>query len=91
MMPELSNFALVYVIRKVQEFQQGLKLNGTHQLLAYVDFVNLLRDNRYYEGNTESLMDASREVGLEINVAQTKYMLLSHNQNTGQKWHKNRD
>jgi hypothetical protein len=31
--------------RKLQEKQVGLKLNGTHQLLAYVDDVILLEDN----------------------------------------------
>jgi hypothetical protein len=30
--------------------------------------------------NTETLIDASKEVGLEINVDKTKYMLLSHRQ-----------
>jgi hypothetical protein len=43
--PLLFNLALEYVIRKVQENQEGLKLNGKLQLLAYAD-MNLLRDNK---------------------------------------------
>jgi hypothetical protein len=35
---------LEYAIRKVKENQVRLKLNGTHQLLAYADDVNLLGD-----------------------------------------------
>jgi hypothetical protein len=57
------------VIRKVLENQVGLKLNGTHQLLAYADDANLLRDNiDTIKKNTETLIDASKEIGLEINV-----------------------
>jgi hypothetical protein len=37
-----SNFALEYAIRKVQENQVGLKLNGTHWFQDYADDVNLL-------------------------------------------------
>jgi hypothetical protein len=39
------NFALEYAISKAQENQVGLKLNGTHQLLAYAYDMNLLEDN----------------------------------------------
>jgi hypothetical protein len=82
--PLLFNFPLEYAIRKVLENQVGLKLNGTHQLLAYADDVNLLGDNTdTIRENTETLIDASKEVGLEINVEKTKYRLLSHHQKVG--------
>jgi hypothetical protein len=77
--------ALEYAIRKVQENQTGLKLNVTHQRLAYADDVNLLGDNiDTINNNTQTLIDASKEVGLEVNVEKTKYMLVSRDQNAGQ-------
>jgi hypothetical protein len=45
LLPLLPNFALEYPIRKVQENQMELKLNGIHGLLVYADDVNLLGDN----------------------------------------------
>jgi hypothetical protein len=38
----LLNFDLEHAIRRIQVIQDGLKLNGTHQLLVYVDDVNML-------------------------------------------------
>jgi hypothetical protein len=62
-----------------------LNLNGTHQLLVYADDVNLLGDNiDAIKKNMETLIDASKEVGLEVNTEKTKYMLLSRQQNAGQ-------
>jgi hypothetical protein len=46
--PLLFNFALECAIRKVQEIQVGLNLNGTHQLMAYGDYVNLLGYDRNF-------------------------------------------
>jgi hypothetical protein len=50
----------------ISEGQAGLKLNGTHQLLAYADEVNLLGDNiDTINKNTQTLIEASKEVGLK--------------------------
>jgi len=65
--PLLFNFALEYAIRRVQVNQEGLKLNGTRQLLAYADDVK----------NAEALVAATKEIGLEVNAHKTKYMTVS--------------
>ena len=40
--PLFFNCALEFVIRRVQVKEDGLKFNGTHQLLVYANDVNIL-------------------------------------------------
>jgi hypothetical protein len=73
---------LEYAIRKVQESQVRLKLNGTHQLLVYADDVNLLGANiDIINKNAGTLIHATKEVGLKVNNEKTKYMLVSWDRN----------
>jgi hypothetical protein len=59
----------------------GQKLNVTHELLIYADDVNLLGDNiDTIKKNTGTLVDPTKEAGLEVNADKTKYMLLSRHQ-----------
>jgi len=82
--PPIFNFALEYAIRRVQVNQDGLKLNGTYQLLAYVDDVNILGGGTHtLQENGEVLVAATREIGLEVSADKTKYMVMSRDQNAG--------
>jgi len=80
----LFKFALEYAIRRVQVNQDGLKLNGTHQLLAYADDVNKLGGSIHnLKENTEALVAATREIGLKVSADYTKCMVMSRDQNAG--------
>jgi hypothetical protein len=57
-------------------------------LLFLLGFYFMLNDLVYYtiNKNTKTLIDASKDVGLEVNVEKTKYMLVPWDQNAGQNW-----
>ena len=85
MSPLLFNFALENAIMRVQVNQDGLKLNGTHQLLVYADDDNILGGSIHIiKQNTEALVVASKEIGLDVNADKTKYTFLSREQIAGQ-------
>ena len=82
--PLLFNFALEYAIRRVQVNKDGLKLNGTHRLLAYADDVNIMGGSIHtVKESAESLVVAAKEIGLEVNGDKTKYMVMSREQTAG--------
>ena len=77
------NFALEYAIRRVQVNQDGLKFNGTHQLLVEAD-VNILGGSVHtIKKKAEVLVVASKETGLEVNADKTKYMAMSRVHDAG--------
>ena len=64
--------------------QDGLKLNGTHQLSVNVDDVNIMGGKVHtMKKNAEALAVASKGTGLEVNADESKYMVMSRDQNAG--------
>jgi len=81
----LFNFALEYTVRRVQVNQDDLRLNGTHQLPVYADNVNMVGGSVHtIKENVEALIVATKEIGLEVNADESKYMVMLENRMQGE-------
>jgi len=81
----LFNFAVQRVIRRVQEGQDDWKWMLTHQLLVYAGDVDILGESKpTVNQNTRNLLVTNREIILEVNVKETKFIFMSHEHNTRQ-------
>jgi len=79
--PLLLNFALEYAIGRAQVIQDGLKLSFTHQLLVYVDDIDVLGGSIHTaQKTTEALVVVSKEVCLEVNAEKIMYSDTSANE-----------
>jgi hypothetical protein len=82
----LFNFVSNTPLRRSKRTRKDLKLYETHQILAYIDDINIVEENTgTMKKNTEALLDAKKAVGLEMIPEETKYMLMSYYQKTEQK------
>jgi hypothetical protein len=77
-----------YVVYCLIKFYYYYKLRTS--LLIYTDDVNVLDGSKHtIKKDTEALVVTSKEIGLDVNVDRTKYMVTSWDQNAGQNLHKN--
>jgi hypothetical protein len=76
--PLLFNFASGYAFKRVQVNKDGLKLKGIHQLLVYVDDINMLGESVHnIKENADTLLLSSE---LEISADKSKYRVMSRGQ-----------
>jgi hypothetical protein len=60
-----------------------MELNRAHQFLLYADDINILGDDINTIKKNMALLEASTEVGLEVNMEKTKHVVVSPDQNKG--------
>jgi len=81
----LLNIGSKYGIIRDKTNQDGLKLNGAHLLLLYADDHNMLGGRIHtIKKNTEALLVASKQIGVEVNSDKTKCMMIFRDQNARQ-------
>jgi hypothetical protein len=81
LLPLLFNCALEYAIRRVHANQEGLKLSVTRHTLVYANDLSVLGGSiNTVKKNTEALVVANKEIGLEVNAKGTKYMFMPRDQ-----------
>jgi hypothetical protein len=84
--PLLFNIVLEYASRRLQDNKEGVNLKGTHQPLSYADDVNVVGENiDSIQKNKEALLNAGKEVRLEVNPEKNKYMLRPPYKKAGQR------
>jgi hypothetical protein len=68
-------FALEYAIKRVQAYQEVVKLSGTRQLMFYVHGDNLLgQSTQTLKKTAENLLVSSKKIALELNEQKIKYI-----------------
>jgi hypothetical protein len=82
LLPLFFNNALEYAIRRVQVNEDGLKLNGTYQLVIYGGYVSMLGGSIHtIKKNAEACILITKESGLEVNAYKAKYVVISRDHN----------
>jgi hypothetical protein len=77
---EEPSASFIRVTRFVELGTTQAATSNRRMLHAYADGMNLLVDNiDTTHKNTETLINASNEISLEVNKEKTEYMLVSHN------------
>jgi hypothetical protein len=77
-LPLLFNFDVEYAIRRSMLNQDGLKLNGTHQLLVCANDVNILGGRVHtLKKHTGAFIVDSKEIRLEVDADKTEYKVMS--------------